>query len=144
MNKGNFKAILDFRALGDPVLQKHLAEGPKNAQYTSPETQNQIILICKSLILQNIAEKAKESELYSIVCNECTDSSNKEQLSISVQGVAEEQVYESFLGYFELEEGVTGRTIAATIETALAECHLDPTKRRVQAYDGASNMSGKY
>ena len=28
-NKGNFKAILEFRALGDPVLQKHLTDGPK-------------------------------------------------------------------------------------------------------------------
>ena len=34
-NKGNFKAILEFRALGDPLLQKHLVESGKNAQYTS-------------------------------------------------------------------------------------------------------------
>ena len=28
-NKGNFKAILEFRALGDQMLQKHLTLGPK-------------------------------------------------------------------------------------------------------------------
>ena len=28
-NKGNFKAILEYRALGDQLLHKHLALGPK-------------------------------------------------------------------------------------------------------------------
>ena len=86
----------------------------------------------------------KESKLYSIICDECTDAANSEQLSLSVRYVMKEQVHESFLGFFELEEGVTGQAIATTIEAALAECHLDPTKMRGQAYDGASNMSGRY
>ena len=71
--------------------------------------------------------------LYSIICDECTDSSNKEQLSLSVRYVADAQIHESFVGFFELDEGVTGESIAAVIETALVECHLDPTKMRVQA-----------
>ena len=43
-NKGNFKAILEFRSLGDKALYTHLQEGQRNAQYTSPSTQNEIIL----------------------------------------------------------------------------------------------------
>ena len=69
----------------------------------------------------------KENELYSIICDECTDCSNKEQLSLSVWYVANEQVHESFLGFFKLHEGVTGAAIAAKVEAALAEWHLDPT-----------------
>ena len=38
-NKGNFKATLEYRALGDQLLHKHLTLGDKNAQYTSPDTQ---------------------------------------------------------------------------------------------------------
>ena len=34
--------------------------------------------------------------------------------------------------------------IADTIEQAIAECNLDTSLLRGQAYDGASNMSGKY
>ena len=49
-----------------------------------------------------------------------------------------------FLDFFEFHEGITGRSIASVIETALATCHLDATKMRGQAYDGASNMSGQY
>lgn len=142
-NKGNFKTILEFRALGDTVLHKHLTEGPRNAQYTSPGTQNEIIPIYKSLILQRIVKEIMPYELYSIIlCDECTDSSNREKLSLSVRYVVDDQVREAFLGFLELDEGVTGQAIATTIEIALVECNLDPTKMRGQAYDGASNMSG--
>jgi len=143
-NPGNFKAILEFRALGDEILQKHLTNGPKNAQYTCPETQNEIISICKHLIWEKLSRQVAESGFFSVICDECTDSSNKEQLSLSVRYVANDQVCESFVGFFELNEGVTGRAIATTIENALADCHLDPSQMRGQAYDGASNMSGKY
>ena len=39
---------------------------------------------------------------------------------------------------------MTGEAIATTIEAALADCHLDPTNIRGQAYDGAGSMSGRY
>ena len=41
-NKGNLKAILAFRSLGDKVLNTYLQEGRRNAQYTSRMTQNEI------------------------------------------------------------------------------------------------------
>ena len=52
--------------------------------------------------------------------------------------VANKEIHKFFIGFFELDEGVTGESIAAIIETPLAECHLDPSKMRGQAYDGAS------
>ena len=48
------------------------------------------------------------------------------------------------MGYYELKHGVTGEAVCATIHNAISECKLDPTLLRGQAYDGASNMSGKY
>ena len=50
--------------------------------------------------MRKIAEKVRENELYSIICDECTDVSNKEQLSLSVRFVADEQIHEAFLGLF--------------------------------------------
>ena len=96
-NKGNFKAILEYRALGDQLLQKHLTLGHKNAQYTSPDTQNEILKICQSLILSKI-------ETLYVICNECTDSANQEQLSVSVRYVANDRAMESFVGFFELSD----------------------------------------
>ena len=75
---------------------------------------------------------------------ECTDSANQQQLSVSVQYVANDKVKESFIGFFELSDGGTGEFIAVTIEKALGSCHLDISLLRGQAYDGASNMAGKY
>ena len=64
---------------------------------------------------------------------------------MSVRYVAREKVCESFIGYFEVDEGVTGEAISTIIEKAIADCHLDPYKIRGQAYyDSASNMSGWY
>ena len=54
------------------------------------------------------------------------------------------KIRESFLGFFELDSGVTDEAIANTIESAVLDCHLDPTKIQGQAYDEASSMSGKY
>lgn len=52
---------------------------------------------------------------------------------MSVRYVAREKVCESFVGFFELDEGVTGEAIATVIEKAIADCHLDPFKIRGQA-----------
>ena len=73
---------------------------PKYVQYTSPDTQNEIIQICKSLILQKIAKDVEESEVFFIICDECTDIANQEQLSLSVRYVVREKVCEYFIGFF--------------------------------------------
>ena len=91
-NKGNFKALLEFRALEDQLLQKHVMVGAKNAQYTSADTQNEIILICKSLVLEKIAKDVEESGVFSIIRDECTDIANHEQLSLSLRYVARESM----------------------------------------------------
>ena len=55
-NGGNFWALLQFRAsAGDLVLRDHLAHAPRNAVYTSPDIQNQIINILGDYIRQKIS-----------------------------------------------------------------------------------------
>lgn len=82
----------------------------------------------------------EECGVFSIICDECTDIANQEQLSLSVRYVAREKVCESFVGYFELDEGVTGEAIANIIEKAIVDCNLDPFKIRGQAYDGVRTV----
>ena len=125
-------------------MQKNFTIGHKNVQCTSPDTQNKILKICQSLILSKIENKVKENALYSVICDECTDSANQEQFSVSVRYVANDRVIESFVGFFELSDTVTGESIARAIEKALGSCHLDLSLLRGPAYDGVSNMPGKY
>ena len=56
--------------------------------------------------------------------------------------IANDKGKESFIRFFELSDGVTGESIAVTIENALGSCHLDLSLLRGQAYDLASNMTG--
>ena len=59
LNKGNFKAILEFRALGDPVLQEHLASGPKKCIiYKFKDTERDYI----TLQITYLAKDSRKSE----------------------------------------------------------------------------------
>ena len=94
--------------------------------------------------MQKIAEDVKKSGVFTVICDECTDCSNQEQLSFSIRYVSSEKVCESFVGFYELDKGTTGEAIAETIEKAIIDCELDPSQMVGQAYDGASNMFGQY
>ena len=58
LNKGNFKAILEFRALGDPVLQEHLASGPKKCIIKFKDTERDYI----TLQITYLAKDSRKSE----------------------------------------------------------------------------------
>ena len=45
MNWGNFLEIQNLVAKHDPVLKDQLKNGPKNANYTSPDIQNSLIVL---------------------------------------------------------------------------------------------------
>ena len=77
---GNFWALLKFRnRSGDHVLSKHL---DKAATYTSADIQNQLLAIIGDHIQGQILSKVTEAVCFTIVADEVTDVSNKEQLSM--------------------------------------------------------------
>ena len=62
---GNFWALLEFRiAAGDSILQDHLANIPRNAMYTSPEIQNQIIDILGDHIREKILHRVRQARFH--------------------------------------------------------------------------------
>ena len=87
---GNFRALLQFRvAAGDTVLRDHLAQSSRNATYTSSRIQNQILDILGSTVVGEIVQRVRDATYYTIIADEVTDCSNKEQLSrgMSIQGI---------------------------------------------------------
>ena len=92
-NPGNFLALLKFRVdSGDEVLANHLATCGKNASFTSKNIQNQLIDICGSIIQSTLLSQVKAAKVYSIMTDEATDVSNKEQLAICVRYVQQSTV----------------------------------------------------
>ena len=144
-NHGNFWALLNFRiSAGDTHSRDRLQRAARNATYTSPDTQNQLISILGDHIRDTILGKVGSSLCYTVIADEVTDCSNKEQLSIVLRMLNPKHLLleRILLHFFECDSGTTGEALADQI-LGFITSHLDPSKMRGQAYDGASNMSGK-
>lgn len=81
--EGNFRRLLKFRVdAGDTELKHHLTTGAKNAMYTSPEIQNDVISCIGEQILDSVLERIKGARYYTILADETTDISTVEQMSL--------------------------------------------------------------
>ena len=146
-NQGNFLAALKMLAKHDKIVHDHLYSlgimSAKNARYTSPRIQNEIInIISNDIIRKHLVSEIKKSGFFSIMADEVT-SHNKEQLSLCIRFVDESKdIREEFFGFLQLGR-ITGRVIANTILETLDEHHLDLSLIRGQGYDGAANMSSE-
>ena len=142
-NHGNFCALLNFRiSAGDAILRDHLQSAARNVIYTSHDIQNQLISILGDH--NAIFRKVRSSLCYTLIAEEVTDCSNKEQLCIVIRYVEPEAatIREDRITFLEYDSGITGKALADKM-FGIVRNHLDPSKMRGQAYDGASNMSGK-
>ena len=109
---------MEFRvSAGDSVLRDHLAKAPPNVKYTSPSIQNEVADILGTQIKRNILDRVRRAKLFSVVADEVTDSSNKEQLTLALRYVdpGNLQIREDLVEFIECDTGVTGRAIAEKI-----------------------------
>ena len=85
-NCGNFQALLNFRiSSGDTILKNHFDSSVKDATYRSKSTQNKLIQICGDQITQTIREEINKNTFYSILADEASDCSRKEQLALIIR-----------------------------------------------------------
>jgi hypothetical protein len=145
--QGNFKDLIEFRIeSGDVKLKEHLETAQKNLTYLSKTTQNQLISATSKFIRDTILTNINMgSRYYSIMADEATDISNKEQLSIVVRYVDNSKIIrESFLGFCHLSNGCTGVAIKNEILKEIKDFGLDINLCRGQGYDGAGAVAGIY
>ena len=74
----NFKQLIRFRAEVHLAFVKWLKE--KNLSYTSPEIQNEILKDMSLSILRDVVKCIKKSDFFSIMVDESSDVSNREQV----------------------------------------------------------------
>nr|CAI5837411.1 unnamed protein product [Callosobruchus analis] len=67
---------------GDNKLKSHFEKCRRNAIYTSPRIQNELINLCGEVIQENVISEVRKTMAYSILADETADVSGKEQLSI--------------------------------------------------------------
>ena len=140
-NQGNFIELVHFRAETDEVLANHLKNAPRNALYTSKTIQNSLIEVVHQCILKDIITEVKQSRYYTIIADEVTDLSNKEQLSLALRYVLNGSVKEVFVDFIFVGR-ITGEVLAQAILQWLETWNLSYCDIRGQCYDGASNMAG--
>ncbi|XP_057482633.1 uncharacterized protein LOC130769355 [Actinidia eriantha] len=125
--------------INDVVLEK----APKNAKYTSPTIQKEILHILANKVRTKIREEIGDAK-FCILVDEAKDASNREQMAIilrfvDVHGFLRER-------FFEIVHvtDTTALTLKKEISDVLARYNLNIENMRGQGYDGASNMRGAW
>ncbi len=90
---------------------------------------------------QSVVQQVESAKYYTVIADEVTDVSNKEQLSLTLRYISNGAVRESFLDFIEVER-ITGRALGEAILHWLGSNGLLAVDLRGQCFDGASNMSG--
>jgi len=100
----NFTQLLLLRGNDHPcVIQMLQSKESSKKLYTHHDYQNELLQIMANQALWKKLTEVKNSNFYSIMCDEYTDISNKEQLSICVCWVDDNlEAHEDFLGYYQV------------------------------------------
>lgn len=114
----------------------------KSNKYTSNTIQNEILKIAALHVLRKIVCNLQMSPFLTIMIDETTDISNREQVTIVIRRVDEDlQVYEEFIGLYHVDS-IGAERLTAVIKDCLIRLNLPISKLRGQCYDGCSTMSG--
>lgn len=98
---GNFQQLLRMKAMDDPNLAEWLRR-TENV-YTSPEIQNEIIKVMGLHVLRDVSADLQASPFLTVMADETTDSSNREQVTLILRRVTQElEVQEEFLGLYHV------------------------------------------
>ena len=128
MNSGNFQQLLKLISeIGKNDLKSVIENVPKNATYRSKTIQNQIINIVGDKVKSEIIGEIRKSKFFSILADEASAVSNKEQMSL-------------ILRY--LDSNLTGEHLSKTILKEIETLGLSMDDCRGQGYDGAGAMAG--
>jgi hypothetical protein len=120
-----------------------LDNAPKNAKYTSPEVQKEILSIYARKVQKSIREEIGDSK-FCIMVDEARDESKKEQMTVVLRFVNKEGlIKEHFLDLIHVND-TTALTLKESICAVLSANGLSMQNIRGQGYDGASNMRGEW
>ena len=144
INRGNFLELLELLAsnnekVGELVLDK----APKNACYTSPDIQKEILQVFATRVKNEIRKEIGDAK-FCIIVDEARDESKKEQMSIVLRFVDQDGILrERFFGLVHVSD-TAALTLKKSIYFVLSNHNLDIQNIRGQGYDGASNMRGEW
>ena len=136
----NFHQLMRLRARDDDELAQWLDK--KVEKYTSPEIQNELLQIFARNMLRTIRNEVSECQFFTLMADEVTDASNKEQVVVCLRHVNKDlEVMEQFVGLYQVES-IKSDVLVACLKDVLLRLNLSLKNCRGQCYDGAANMCG--
>ena len=140
-NKGNFLELLDLLCKRDVDFRKRYETRPRNATYTHPEIQNELIEASAKVILEKIKVEVTDAEYWAVMVDEMRDCSCKELMAICIRYHHDKAVNERCITVVEAKT-LDAESLTNLIQTTLSSMGLDSSKAVAQCYDGAAAMSG--
>ena len=136
-----YKELIELQVLGDELLEKHLSEGPSNAQYTSRFSARVLIEVIDIWIDRKLLCSLQESPYFSILAGECQDISTQEELPICGRWLVNGKPEEHFLTILHVRS-TDACTIAEALRSFLQQKQLDLRRLIGQGYYGAATFAG--
>ena len=136
----NFIQLLHLRGVDCPEVEMWMKK--KTNKYTSHDIQNECVQVMALQILREVSKNIRDSAVFSIMADECTDIANKEQFTINIRWVGEDlEDHEDFIGLYQVAS-IDANTLVSAVKDTLLRIGLQLSACRGQCYAGASNMSG--
>ena len=136
----NFLQLMNLRAEDDPRISDWLKK--KSNKYTSPDIQNEVLKIMALSVLRQLMHSIHSAPFLSIMIDETTDISNKEQVVVCLRWVDKAlEAHEEFIGLHQVES-TASTVLVGVIHDVLTRMNVSIHKIRGQCYDGASAMCG--
>ena len=124
-NRGNFLELVDVFSRYDSMLNIHMekvkvTKTRPQVSLLSNRSQNDIIAALGTYMRREIQSEIKEAELYSILLDETSDVSHKEQVSFVVQYFHCRQIKERFIEVCNVDT-TTGQELEKTVLASAEE-----------------------
>lgn len=128
-------------ANGDELLEQHISQGAKNAQYTSNFSSVMLLEAVDTWLERKLLLSLRSSPHFSILADECQDIITHEELSICCRWIVNGYPEEHFLGVLHVKE-VDAASLTKSLTTFIEEKNLDYRRLVGQGYDGAATFAG--
>ena len=125
----------------DPDLATLARRLPKNAKYTSPEIQNDVIDVLVNIVKERIASECRKSGIYTVMMDGSETSNHEEMETVVVRYWKECQVEEHAITVTHAKDRSAKGLLQILLDT-LEKCDILLSGLVSDCFDGASVNSG--
>ncbi|XP_022856715.1 zinc finger MYM-type protein 1-like [Olea europaea var. sylvestris] len=143
-NRGNFLEMVDaFGKMNTKIGEVVLGNAPKNATYTSPNIQKEILSIMANRVRQRIRKEIGDAKC-SILVDEARDTPSQEQIAIILRFVNGNEILTERFFAIKSVSDTTSLNLKNQIFDVLVRFNIQVQNMRGQGYDDANNMRGAW